>query len=59
MWTQYHNTGIHMTKTEIVKVRVTKAEQAAWKEAAKRLGLTLSEFLRRAANNGGVDESDR
>lgn len=48
-----------MTKTEIVKVRVTKAEQAAWKEAAKRLGLTLSEFLRRAANNGGVDESDR
>lgn len=48
-----------MTKTEIVKVRVTKAEQAAWKAAARRLGLTLSEFLRRAANKGGDNESDR
>lgn len=51
-----------MTKTEIVKVRVTKQEQSEWKLAAQRLGLTLSEFLRRAVSDkrkGNGDGSDR
>jgi len=38
-----------MKKAE-VKYKVTQEEKELWQESADRLGLTLSEFLRLAAN---------
>jgi uncharacterized protein (DUF1778 family) len=48
-----------VTKEVLVNLRATKRQHAAWKLAAEGDGVSLSEFLRRAAERRLVELSSR
>lgn len=58
--TRKANTGAEDggTATKQVLIRTTDEDHARWKEAADKEGVTLSDFLRRAANASATDVLD-
>ena len=40
-----------MNKDQIIRLRVTPENQAAWRAAAAKDGITLSEYIRRKVDN--------
>ena len=58
--TRRANTGAEegSTATKQVLIRTTDEDHARWKEAADKDGITLSEFLRKAANASASDILD-
>ena len=46
-----------MSVRERVEIRVSEAVSGQWKKAAERQGLTLSDWLRRAANERAALET--
>lgn len=58
--TRRANTGAEegSTATKQVLIRTTDEDHARWKEAADKEGITLSEFLRKAANTSASDVLD-
>lgn len=58
--TRRANTGAEdgSTATKQVLIRTTDEDHARWKEASDKEGITLSEFLRKAANASASDVLD-
>lgn len=58
--TRRANTGAEegATATKQVLIRTTDEDHARWKEASDKEGITLSEFLRKAANSSASDILD-
>ena len=58
--TKKPNTGAEegSTATKQVLIRTTDEDHARWKQAADKDGITLSEFLRKAANSAASDVLD-
>lgn len=58
--TRKANTGAEdgSTATKQVLIRTTDEDHARWKSAADKDGITLSEFLRKAANSAAADVLD-
>lgn len=58
--TRKANTGAEegSTATKQVLIRTTDEDHARWKEASEKEGVSLSEFLRNAANNSASEILD-